>query len=141
MGFFQLKTFIQFLTVLHCLVGLQAYNLTIYSSFKYCQTNATCNENSECCGYIEYEKNGAGMQTSSRCLPIDKFEDLWNLFIEGNKNIENLAIGCRLDSEEDGLSLDPAGTVYSGPEISGGMLKITQKLTYLILTVVLWIMI
>ena len=82
-----LKPLIVIFTILHCLVSFQAYNLTEFSTFKYCQTNATCISFSECCGYIEYEKNGAPMQTSSRCIPIARLEDLWNDFVQGNQNI------------------------------------------------------
>ena len=137
---YHFKAILTVFTILQYLVVSQAYNLTAYSSFKYCQTNATCNAASECCGYIEYERNGAPMQTSSRCLPIDKFEDLWNQFVEGNKNIEYLSIGCRLDTEE-GLLIDPEATSYAGPEFSGGITKITQRLILMSLSAIVWLII
>ena len=87
------------LTIIIFLVGVNGYNMTGYSSYKMCKTNSTCKANVECCSYMEFSKNGAPVQTISKCIPLSKFEDIWKDFMLNNKNVEELNIGCRLDDD------------------------------------------
>ncbi len=67
-----------------------------------------------CCGWIEFEKNGVPLQTSSKCLVIADFESYYNdTVIE--RNVENIAVGCKNFSviEESFILNDWA---YSGPD-------------------------
>ena len=50
-----------------------------------------------CCGWLEYEKNGATQQTMSKCLIIADFPKYYE---EATliKNMENIAVGCKIDA-------------------------------------------
>ena len=86
-------------------------------------------------GYIEFEKNGAPQQTSSKCIPIVRFQSLWDSFFQGNINVDNILIGCRKDTD-DGQQIDKAATKYGGPEISWAQQLTGMKVTLIAITAI-----
>ena len=98
--------------------------MPMVNQLEYCKENSTCwgkanvmrkvNNVQEkvCCGWVEYEKNGAPMQTSTKCLFVEEFEKYWE---EANKlrNMESIAVGCKVEGIE-GPELSEYA--YGGPE-------------------------
>ena len=122
-------------TLMSCLATVKGFNMTDYNTFKFCIDNSTCNAATECCTYIEYERNGAPLQTSPKCIPISRFEELWHDFTKSNNNIENAIIGCKIDTDE-GLAIDEEATFYPVPEESHGLSRIILNMTLLMLAAI-----
>ena len=108
--------------------------ITTFDKLPFCLDNTTCwgnpavmrgkTQDNVCCGYTEYEKNGAIMQTAYRCLTSTDFVSYWEEF-KKNINMENVYTGCVIPTI-DGDQINDFG--YGGPELSSAQVLLISGL-------------
>ncbi len=94
--------------------------MAVVNALPFCKLNDSCaipsgkKAGDVCCGWLEFEKNGAPLQTPSKCLVIADFEKYYE-DAKKDSNMENIAVGCKEYILEEWVLNNLA---YSGPEES-----------------------
>ena len=101
-----MKAILLFLVL--CWTSLVSSQSPTFNGYPFCITNSSCtipagqSKDNICCGHVEYERNGAALQTITRCMRVNEFQKVLDEFVTV-PTVAEVAMGCVVYDPDEGV--------------------------------------